>query len=217
VNEGSKSLESVSVVFRYPQNFFHRRDLDEALSFEVKGPSGLIEPKPSINRDDNFDYSSYRVSSLEPRVGLRISDPFYAAKTQFKEDVPVTTRDKVSLVASVDVAYSINYLITTLAKDIPATNFSIKLALTKASTLEELQEFAVRTIVEPHQKHVRDELGFVRYLGALILRKDAEKVFVSYQEMDENRIGSDGIVSTPKSEALRELEYSLAVWAYLFH
>ena len=148
VNEGNKSTELASIIFRYPL-FFDYKFISERISNEQKGPSSILDLKHTTSNDEKFDYSTYNLASLGPSVALTVEEPIHLNDTRVREDVPITTKDNISGTATVELVYSKNYLITTLAKDQQPVNYDINLASTRAVNLEELRQFANKYMIEP--------------------------------------------------------------------
>jgi hypothetical protein len=214
VSAGQKTLEDLNITFQYKKLF--KRKVLENMAVSLSGDYGASEIKRQLTEANNVSFSSYRIDYLNPGVVASIAEPLFLEETEANIDTPVTTKDGVSGVISLKVNFSLLFGFTVNAKDIPIRSFPIEIAIEKATSMEELTKGRLAQVVESEQKKIRENLGFLKYLGSLIFSAPKSSIyllFVPLQKFEEDGL----IIWGPKSEHKTALaEFSLLKWRLLF-
>jgi hypothetical protein len=160
---------------------------------------------------------SYQIRALDPGISLSISEPFYASETKFSVDAPITFKDGVEATLSVTGFYSLKFLATVTARDSTTLNFPIEVAVTKASSMDDLVTFAKNQYVLKQIREFRKEAGFFKYLAGLLFRSEERRLFLSYEVTTPYPAGGGkSLEFASRSESTGRLLYNLLSWQFLF-
>lgn len=214
-NEGTRTVDTPTVIFRLPK-FLHRKAL-EAMSFGVSGSTAAFaDAHRSLTSDETFDYSSYQIKSLDPKIGLTVNEPFYASQTQREFQVPVTTKDNKHALVSLKMLFSVQWLVTISGRDVDPTNYTADVAAISAASPDDLLQFAEQNYIPNQIRDLRAKLGFWQYLAGLIFRREERSIFLVYQTSEVHKVDGDKSLLTPASEPqVGRVLYRGLSWGYL--
>jgi hypothetical protein len=215
-NEGMKTVDTPTLTLRFHKLF--KREGLQAMTYGASGPYSATQVKASFTQDEPFDYVSYQAPALDPKVDLTVNEPFYAHETRIRVDTPVVTKDNVSGTVTVTMVYSLTFLATVTARDVGAVNYPIDIAVTHASSMDDLIAFAKNNLVDRQASEFRTQLGFVKYLAGLLFRTEVRKLYVVYETSTEQHVIAENKVLefAKKPQQTGRIEYSLLSWGRLF-
>jgi hypothetical protein len=214
-NSGDASLDDLTVTFRY--NKIIRRDALEELKYAASGSAQAQEVKHTFNQDGEFQYSSYLVPALHPKVSFGLGEPIHLARTAVDIDVPFETRDQQHGTAKVHVDYAIQFLLSIAARNTAVTNYTFDVSAVQADSIDSLSEIAGHTRIAQRGRDVRAAATFPQYLRALLLGVREEKLYLVFPEFDSRPAEDGRLYNARPDPRVRQLSFRPISWRYLFH
>jgi hypothetical protein len=213
-DEGAKTVDSPTVTFRFPL-LMKRRGL-ESMRMKAVGSVSTKDVRTTLTSDEAFDYSSYRFVAFDPGLAAGIDEPFYAPLTVIDESVVATTRDGKPLTISARAIFSLDFLVSTSARDIRAEDYQINLTCAHADGLGDLEGIVANSIAPNEIRQFRESLGFWQYLGGLIFRDAKRKIYLVFQGSDQFKVPNGSLFGPKSSAQVEEVELDLLSWNHLF-
>ena len=212
-NSGDRTLDNLTVTFRYNKLF--RRKALEAMEIHTAGSAQASNVKHTFTEDDQFEYSSYELPALDPRVSFVINEPIYLASTLANINVPFETRDQKQGIASFRVDYSLQFLLSVTARDTAESNYTLSVSTVPSSSMDDLMKVAKQSRVAVRARDLRQAATFPQYLRALLFGVPEERLYLVPLEFDSWPAEDGRLYHARPGPKVRQLSYTPVSWKNL--
>ena len=213
-NNGDATLDDLTVTFRYHKLF--QRDVLEGLSYKTSGSADVDAIKHTFNEDGEFQYSSYFVPALHPKVSIQLEEPIYLRRTPISIEVPLQSGDHQRPKAKVHVDYAIQVLLSVAARDTAAANYTLNVSAVQADSFDGLVDIAGNTRIATRMWSLRATATLPEYLRALIFGVPEEKLNLVFPEFDSRPAGEGRLYNARPDPKTQRLSYRPVSWRHLF-
>jgi hypothetical protein len=216
VNEGRTSVSDSTLTFRYDQRL--KREALTALKPSIAGLANENDVRNLVSSDGNFDYAAYRHASLDPGVGLTIDEPMYLWNMDSNITETAVFKNGVSADLSFRIDYAVVFQATTNGRDTAAHNYGLNLHARCSASSDELLKHVVEQRIPDEAKKLRRDVGFLRYFGAVLLRRSEgqRRLFVVWQDLDASSDGEHVIFFSEKKPTVGTVDYNVLSWKEVF-
>lgn len=211
---GKKSLESLVSSFQYHDLF--KRQLLELADSKISGAFSASELRKTTSAEANRFFVSYSLANLNPGVSLHIGEPIFLGETYIHDTVPITTKDGVSMTIPYVASYSKKFGLAVSARDTQVLGYSLSVSVQKATSLRDLTTGQLLTHIANRQKELRNELGPVSYLAALLTSAPTEQAFLVYVPLKQVSAGKAVVFEPTGQQEVAAVRFPLLSWSRLF-
>jgi hypothetical protein len=214
-NEGTKTVDNPTMIVRL-HKLFQYDLLAAVMKINTSGDGSTVDLKVLVTSDDSFDYASYQAKTLHPGVRLTVHHPFFVKETVAHITEPFVAKDGNAGTATLSVPYALQFLVTTIARDIVTANYFIDVAFVRSSSVEDMLPAAVRSI-EAERRAFRKRLNSLQYLSGLVFRSEERKIFLIYGGPGK-KFARDGkvVLGPDRDPKIGRIDYNLLSWWHLF-
>ena len=204
----------MTLTFQYDK-IFQRENLEELVQ-SAYGSYQATEVKKSFTEGGRISYVSYRFPSLNPGVAVKVDEPFPLCQTKLFSEVPFTSKDGVKGMVKVGVEYSIKFVVSASARDVPISVFPITVSVEQADSMDQLMRGRVRAYVDEQQNEVRRSLGFFKYLGALLFSSPKGNALLVYVPVEPVGDATLHAYSGTEKQQVDSVVFDLLIWKNLW-
>ena len=211
-NRGEKSLDEVSVTWRFP-HLAHLAIATELVGGDhvYAGAAMPTPPRREVTSTETFDFVSHYIPRLNPRSSISISEPVPTRVTRL--EFPLAVKDGNVLAR---VAYAFEVQLTVSAANCKPRDYQILLEGVCARDMRGLHDLVnAETITQ--QIDLRERLPFWKF-GLLAAQSGEARAVLVYPRL--SRLGSAEstmvLAGNGEGDATEVVSYSLASWGDLF-
>lgn len=214
-NTGDATLDDAGVTFRFHKAMF-RRDVLEKLDMKAAGSAQFTQTKRTFTQDETFHYSSYLLPPIHPKDAFAIGEPIFLTSTSLDFTAAFETADKERGTAAIHADFSLQFLVSVVARNTSAANYTVNLSTVQAKSMGELNQIAVKTHVTRHVEDVRRGASFGQYLRGLIFGIPEETLYLVFPEYDSRPVDEGRLYFARPDPKIRQLSYEPVTWRLLF-